>query len=261
MEGINFYMINLDRASRRRQLMKDHYDTDNLIRVSAYDGKYLHEYKDIKYLNDSFYAERKSKQIDNFDAIRVENETACTLSHIKAITFAYYKGEQGAIIIEDDILNKYHSQWSMSLRDIIHNAPSDCDILFLHEINDQANKAMIPMKQLIIRKRDDHYSNGCYYITRKGMKKIVDKYFINGTIDITRENKHLVADLNLFNGMNQYQYTKPLFNAEAVDSFIRGNINCHKRCEQITDMYYDKSIAVRLAREKLSKTKFRKVVF
>ena len=57
MEGINFYMINLDRASRRREAMKSHYDEKNLIRIPAYDGKRLDTYSDVRYLNEKFHTE------------------------------------------------------------------------------------------------------------------------------------------------------------------------------------------------------------
>ena len=160
-----------------------------------------------------------------------------------------------------DQINKYHKQWPITLRDIISHKPPDCDILYLHEINKVVNWKMISLNQLIVRKHDLHWSNGCYYITRNAMKKIIDKYFINKIIDISQENKHIVADLNLFDGMNQYQFTKPLFNADAKDSFIRGDINRHHKSEQITDMYFDKNIAVKLAREKNSNVKFKKIFF
>ena len=261
MEGINFYMINLDRAVKRREAMKSHYDENNLIRIPAYDGKHLETYPDIRYLNDEFYREQIIRRIDNPALCRVENEAACSLSHIKAIVSAYFRGEEGAIIIEDDILNKFHRKWPIKLREIISNTPSDCDVLYLHEINETVNREMISRKELISRKHADHYSNGCYYITRNGMEKIVNKYFVDKTIDIAQDNKRIVADINLFDGMNQYQYTKPLFNSSAVDSFIRGKIDSHKNSEIVTNIYFDKTLAIKLAREKHAKTKFKRIFF
>ena len=255
---MNFYMINLDRAAKRRQLMQKHYDPEHLIRISAYDGKYLEEYVDIKYINESFHRENR---VSSHGGSNRNCEIACTLSHIKAIVSAYYKGETGAIIIEDDIFNKYHKQWLTTLRDIIVNKPPDCDILYLHEINEVVNRKMISLKELIVRKHDLHWSAGCYYITRNAMKKIIDKYFINKIIDISQENKHIVADLNLFDGMNQYQFTKPLFNSNDKGSFIRGDIHEHHKSEQITDMYFDRNIAVKLQRERNSNVKFKKIFF
>lgn len=261
MEGINFYMINLDRASKRRYIMKSHYDENNLIRIPAYDGKYLETYPDIRYLNDEFYHKKMIRAIENHDLSHIENETACSLSHIKAIVSAYYRGEEGAIIIEDDILNKFRKKWMITLREIIQRIPCDCDVLYLHEINESVNRTLLPLRQLIVEKHPDHYSNGCYYITRSGMKKVVDKYFVNNIIDVAQYNGHIVADVNLFEGMRQYQYTKPLFNSSATDSFIRGKIDCHKKSELVTSMYFDKTLAIKLARERLSKVKFKRIFF
>ena len=93
------------------------------------------------------------------------------------------------------------------------------------------------------------------------MKKIIDKYFSNKIIDVSQENKYVVADFNLFDGMNQYQYTKPLFNSIDEDSFIRDDINKHHKSEQITDMYFNKNIAVKLPSERNSNVKFKKIFF
>jgi GR25 family glycosyltransferase involved in LPS biosynthesis len=80
------YYINLNRAPDRRLKMENMYS--NLIRIEAYDGKCLNKYTDIVIPTNTY---------------ATAYELGCSFSHIKAIITAYLNGDDGAIIMEDDI--------------------------------------------------------------------------------------------------------------------------------------------------------------
>jgi GR25 family glycosyltransferase involved in LPS biosynthesis len=200
---MNIYYINLDRSIERRKKMQEMYT--NLIRVPAYDGDSLDVYNDITI-------------IPGYDMNN--GEIGCSLSHIRAIYTAYKNGEKGTFIMEDDIYNSFKYLWKEGLRNILCSVPDKVECIQLHCINPVVIEDMLSTKKRFINWCDDSWGTGCYYITRAGMRKIVEKYVRDGIIvlPICIENK---ADFNLIYGnLKTVVYTRPLFDHQICESFI-----------------------------------------
>ena len=200
---MNIYYINLDRCVGRRKKMQELYT--NAKRVPAYDGELLGSYDDI-YL------------IRGYDMNN--NEIGCSLSHIRAIYTAYKNGDRFALIMEDDIYNSFEYLWRENLTKIISSIPEDTECVQLHCINPDVISEMLLTKQKFVDWRDNSWGMGCYYITRKGMHKIVQKYIKNNVIylPICMENK---ADFKLIYGfLKTMTYTRPLFDHQICESTI-----------------------------------------
>jgi GR25 family glycosyltransferase involved in LPS biosynthesis len=222
---MNTYFINLDRCIQRKKKMEFLYN--NLIRIPAYDGNKLESYNNICL-------------IPGYDMNN--NEIGCSLSHLKAIITAYKNGDKSALIMEDDIYNSFQYLWRESLNEIISKVPTDVECVQLHCINPDIIANILLSKKRFVKWNEKSWGMGCYYITRKGMYKIVSKYFINNTIylPICMENK---ADYNLIYGMlNTVTYTRPLFEHQICESTIHPSHleTIHLRALQIICYYFNK---------------------
>lgn len=200
---MNIYYINLERSVNRRKKMEGIYS--RLIRIPAYDGEQIDSYTDINL-------------IPGYDMS--PSEIGCSLSHLRAIYTAYKNGDKSALIMEDDIYNSFQYLWEQQLSDLLCNVPSCVECVQLHCINPSVISNMLNIKKKFINWQDDSWGMGCYYITRKGMRKIVQKYIKNNIIHlpICMENK---ADYNLIYGsLKTVTYTRPLFDHQISESTI-----------------------------------------
>ena len=195
------YYINLDRSLDRRSIMNRIYR--GLNRVPAIDGNNL----------------RDSRTMSRF-------QIACLQSHIKAIRLAYENGNNGALIMEDDVYIDYKYLWNKSIRQIINSRPSDAECIILHCSNLRECKKMIKMRNDFSKWKKGRFSTGCYYITRKGMKKIYDNYKSNFI-----PNNLNPADHFLYKVLKSYNYTKPLFNIKINYSLVRNTNRFNKKYE------------------------------
>ena len=247
MEGYHFYIINLKRSSERWNNMKKHYDNDNIVRVEGYDGNIIESYNDIK------YADYNHRDTD-FQNGKYKFELGCSFSHIKAIKQAYEDGLEEVFIVEDDILNTYKNKWRYSLNEIIKNKPNEAECLIFFSTNIRQNITHIQCPYCFWKwypvfndnKKDaitcaGHNSTGIYYINRKGMKKLYDKYIKNNIIDFTNTREILIADkLLIYPLLNTYHITKPTFIDECKDSCIhishvRSTVNNNRLLKQYFD--------------------------
>jgi GR25 family glycosyltransferase involved in LPS biosynthesis len=191
----NKYYINLERCPERKQFMEKSYD--NIIRIEAYDGKKLSSYDDI---------------LTPKSCIENPGQLACSLSHIKAIIHAYKNTDKNALILEDDTSNKYASKWKKSIEEVIKGAPSDCECIQFFCSNIYSIKYMYEQNTDYYKWNSLNWSTGCYYINRKGMKKIHDLFYKKGKINLGIKLHNYVADDGaLYNNMITYTYTKPMF--------------------------------------------------
>lgn len=227
MEGYPFYIINLDRSKDRWNNMKTHYDNNNIVRVEGYDGNIIDSYNDIR------YAKYNHRDVD-FQEGLYKFELGCSFSHVKAIKQAYEDGLEEVFIVEDDILNTYKNKWRHSLKEIISNKPKDTECLIFFSTNIHQNILHIRCPYCFWKwspvfndKKKDaitgagHNSTGIYYINRRGMKKIYDRYIKNNIIDFTNIQEILIADkLLIYPQLNTYHITKPTFIDECKDSFV-----------------------------------------
>lgn len=202
---IKIYYINLYKSKQRRNNMMKKYG--NINRINAYNGEYLDKYKNIKLPK---YTKSSKKEL------------GCSLSHIKAIFSAYKNGDNEALILEDDIHNTYENKWKKKLDEIIKKKPQDADFISFHCVNKREIIKMIKMRNIFSKWYSERWSAGAYYINRKGMKKIVEKYCQNNIINLNNLNSkyHRADNEVIFGILNGYNYTKPTFIHEAKDSFI-----------------------------------------
>jgi GR25 family glycosyltransferase involved in LPS biosynthesis len=169
----------------------------DLTRIDAYDGKDLKKYDDI-------ILPLKHSQ-SNY-------ELACSLSHIKAIITAYLNNEDGIFIMEDDVSNEYSNKWTKKIEDIVLNCPYENDCIIFMCSNQESLKKMFIMKNDFCKWSLSNWCTGCYYINRKGMKKIYDLYYKDNKIDFSIKLINYLADQGaLYNNLICYNYTKPTF--------------------------------------------------
>jgi GR25 family glycosyltransferase involved in LPS biosynthesis len=220
------YFINMNNSIDRRNTMVNMYP--GIIRVEAYDGKNLNNYNDLiipKKTNASIY------------------ELGCTFSHIKAIITAYKNGDDGALIFEDDIYDTYRSKWVKEIDEIVANAPIDTECIILHCINAKEIKSMIDIKDDYSEWHDARWSSGAYYINKKGMKKIYDLCYSDQMININNCMSN-ISDKCIYSIIKSYNYTKPLFIHQIIQSTIHQNhINTYHKPAYNAIINYFKNIS------------------
>jgi GR25 family glycosyltransferase involved in LPS biosynthesis len=163
------YYINMDKDTERKtSLLQDQktYIEANLYRIPGFNGK-----------------EIENKQGDSVDGITFENyydelskgEIGCCISHLIAIYTAWKRGDEIAIICEDDI-SFCTTSVIPNLEDVIDNAPDDWEILQLCSFQYAYNGNLSSDIQYIKRQYPNSafWSCGLYMINRKGMKKILN---------------------------------------------------------------------------------------
>lgn len=211
---IKKYYINLERSKDRLESIEKEfkdYEIGNYERIEACDGKNLNSTKKGK------FGELEFENIKDKKATK--GELACTCSHLKAIKKAYDDGEEMAIIMEDDITFTLMPYWKKSLGEILDNIPEDlellqlthgkCGYLFLNILKPDIKKYYKEQK-IKLRNRKETFCTGSYLITRLGMKKIVDKFFVKNKI-ILNSYKDIKADAGILYSFKTYYLTSPLF--------------------------------------------------
>ena len=210
------YYINLNRSHDRRRKMNRIYK--GLKRVPAIDGNNL----------------KNSTTMSKY-------QIACLQSHIKAIRLAHENGDNGALIMEDDVYIDYSYLWNKNIQQIINNRPSDAECVILHCSNLKECKKMVKMGNDFSKWKKGRFSTGCYYITKNGIKKIYDNYKSNFI-----PKSFNPADHFLYNVLKSYNYTKPLFNIKMNYSLVRNKNRFNKKYEleniKLFKIYYKKII-------------------
>ena len=167
-------------------------------------------------------------------------ELGCTFSHIKAIITAYKNGEDGVLIFEDDIYDTYSSKWVKEIDEIVTNAPFDTECIILHCINGNEINSMIGMKNDYSEWKSSRWSTGAYYINKKGMTKIYNLCYSDHMINMDRCISN-IADVFIYMTIKSYNYTKPLYIHQIIESTIHQNhINtCHRVAYDAITNYFE----------------------
>lgn len=182
------YYINLERSKERKERMEKLLSEYNIVyeRVEAVDGLTL----------------------DTWDPRVTRFETACCLSHLKAVEQFYNSGESEAIICEDDLSFEFYPLWNKSLREVINDAPKDLDVLMLSYIISPENYSSLQFKYNQYD-RLKHWSTLCYYLKREGAERLLKKH------SLTNPNfhniVHPVADTIVYLPLKTYVYFFSLF--------------------------------------------------
>jgi GR25 family glycosyltransferase involved in LPS biosynthesis len=225
-----FYWINLDRNLTRRNHMYQMFSSKICFnqRISAYDGDKIEKYPEINF--------KGFKNINKY-------EYGCCFSHLKAIKMCYDKNEPIGIICEDDLCLDYISKWSLSIDEIILQAPDDWEIIKIHCNYSKHIKKLLKRKNKIgnfslwgMRS----VSTLGYIINSKGMKKILDKFCIHNEFHLTDEIESK-ADILIYKNAKTYDYTSPLLNHLCDGSQINKNQDItHQEGAKTISNYFNK---------------------
>ena len=202
--NLNLYFINLTRSKNRKNNLIKHLNPyfKNLIRVSAFDYKLKND--KIRLLNCC----NKIEQVVSY-------------SHIKAINKAYNDGCDEAFISEDDVYLDFVNKLEISVNDIIKFKPNDTECIIFYQTCRGKMIKSLNTKKMFVPHEEDHDGAVIYYITRKGMKKIIDLYldkkhnkFDLSTLfcDTKLKNRRHNSERVLFFNLKTYIYSKPTFN-------------------------------------------------
>ena len=154
------------------------------------------------------------------------------------------RSNEEVIIIEDDILNYYQHRGELSISEIIKIKQQDAECIVLFSLNPDITKQLLSINNTFTEYIDNRGSTGCYYLTRKGVKKLYEKYIKNNRIDFTNiktpgEGGVSKSGGNLiFTQLKTYHYTIPLFINNCQESLIHDtHLNLHKKNTDIIKEY------------------------
>lgn len=218
--NIPIYWINLDRSVKRRKIFTKKVKDLNIYqnkRIPAIDGSNLSNYDfniPIKYT-----------------LTTSNNEIACCLSHLKAVSTAYYNKEEYVIICEDDVCLDLLKYSDITFEKIINTAPKNWEIIQLSTSNPkQVDKLSKSEKEFEVWD-PLNWGSYCYLINRKGIKKLVNKFTKNKIFNIPNDiDSKIVADLIIYNYCNSYSLTKGIVTYNDDESTLHNNhLNFHQK--------------------------------
>jgi mannosyltransferase OCH1-like enzyme len=222
--------IHLDRSTERKKNMEKLLKKIKIpnYKISAIDGNNIN----IKKIFQNITLQRDMNQY----------ELACTLSHIKAITFLSKLQGEYFMVCEDDIEIRNIDFIQYNLREIIHNCPT-FDILSLHKIYVNTLEEDYTNWNDHLNKFGELYQIGgtaCYIISRSGINKIT-KISTLDSIDKFKFNKlHTfdVADMFLYQNTVTYFYKYNYISVSGLESNIHeDHLIQQNKYEEAEDKY------------------------
>lgn len=207
--NLNYYWINLDTAKDRCLFMEKQFEKLNITnhRISAYTPKDLNQILIDKYPYFCGYPDCKN---NNFKNCPIEYAVLC--SHLKAIEEGYKSNKDYFIVCEDDI----GFPFIIDFNKIISEISDEIDIVQMMVITnghtDHFYNNFYKNNILFINYRPIIPSAAFYLISRKGAKKLLDKYLDKNTnkYNFTNCNYLRLADVLLFQSTNTIVSTMPL---------------------------------------------------
>ena len=129
--------INLDRSKDRREHVEKTFQECGVptpIRISAVDGNAFVSGHEVDWLTPELASMLRASMSAPSDLLETvtAGELGCTLSHIKALKFAYDQGWSEFVIFEDDISLSSVPFWSDSLSDLARRVPSQWNFVVLN---------------------------------------------------------------------------------------------------------------------------------
>lgn len=208
---IKKYYINLEKSTFRRSNMENKIKENkikNIERIDAIDGVKEIEKIDNEYFYDKFY-----QPIDNIYSTK--KNIACFLSHLKAIKTSYDNGDKISIVIEDDINLDNIKKWKYNFQEVINKLPSDLEILNL-----SSSKENVKSKNIEFLNSEEIIASSCvsYLITRKGMKRILEKTYKENKIYLPEKYIKYISDWFLYRNLKSYILIPKLFLLNTQDS-------------------------------------------
>lgn len=162
------YFINMDKNPERRHFMENQLQhSKDVYRVKGFNGYSISNLKKDKIDGITFYND--SEEL-------TRSEIGCTLSHLIAIKTSYDRGNEIALILEDDTV--VSSLTNDNQYEIISKAPKDWEIIQLYYVSTERAKDLKRFENtdyLIHDNKNHLWSTAAYLINRKGMEKIIKK--------------------------------------------------------------------------------------
>jgi GR25 family glycosyltransferase involved in LPS biosynthesis len=169
---------------------------------------------------------------------------------LKAIKIACDKGDEEALIMEDDMRIDFINKWEKSIEEIVRDKPNDAECIILHCSGRKHILKMLLMNCDYAPWIKGRWSCGSYYITRKGMEKII-KLGDNFIPKTYYPSDHLIYKL-----IKSYNYTKPLFNSLNIEKSLVINHSRVLNLMPVFRRYFDKiNIINKLKNDNVNKTK------
>lgn len=199
------YYINLDRSTDRKEKLEQEfrrYGIKNYTRIQAVDRDQLKNPKKGKINGIKYDIQYEMRS----------HEIAITLSHFLAVKKAYDNGDEKAIIFEDDINFSLYPLWKKSFTNMVDSLPKDVEIFQM-----TSNRKIDNISFNIVKRPSKLHTHGCsaaYLINRKGMKKIIDNFFLKENSIIIKKELNLknpCFDFGIFNFMKVYYLECNLF--------------------------------------------------
>jgi GR25 family glycosyltransferase involved in LPS biosynthesis/mannosyltransferase OCH1-like enzyme len=219
--------INLDRSIDRKEYMEKILLNINIpsYRISGIDGK-DEEYKDL--FKNILY----ERDLTSY-------ETACTLSHLKAINYLNNLEGDYFMVCEDDITFENIILINKDLNNIIKKCP-DFDLLLINKTHHEDLLNEYSDWNYYYNNKKHIASTVCYIISRNGINKTINNAkYINDKDFILNYNikKISCADIYLYINMNTYVYRYNFISTLNESSTIHDDhLDWHKK---ITDMQLD----------------------
>lgn len=194
------YWINLNSSKERRENMVE------VLKDSIFDGMKKHR---VEAIDKNQITEKQLQSY--FGNVSFSKHTpaeyCCLMSHLKALSQFSKSSSSLALILEDDVSLDFKPYWQESIKDCIHNAPSDWELLQISYIvyNEFPTKMYTPYKTNV---------NGAisYVVNKKGVIRFLKQFHLD-------EKSH-VADYVLYVQMKTFTYKYPFFVSTLKDSEI-----------------------------------------
>jgi len=176
LSGVGIYYVNLNKATDRRKDIDTFIQQYNIPNIQRIEGVYG---KDV---NDNTYTFSDGRQIQVKNeypaAIYNDGQLGCFLSHVVALKTAYDNGDEYALILEDDVEMNMVKLWDEGIKEVIHNAPDNWNIIQLVEhpggiISNRFYK-YISSGNYVARNIRKYVGTHAYIITRSAMREFLE---------------------------------------------------------------------------------------
>jgi len=227
---IKKYYINLNKSSFRRSNMEKKIKKNNISNIERIDA--INAFEKIEKNDNKYFYEDLYQPIDNIYSSK--KNIACFLSHLKAIKTSYDNGDEMSIIMEDDINLDNIRKWKYNFQEIINEFPDDLEILNLSSSKENVKSAKIEFLN-----SEEITASSCvsYFITRKGMERILEKTYKEGKIYLPEKDIKYISDWFLYRNLKSYILIPKLFLLNTQDSV--SDINSGMK-NYLNDMKFNK---------------------
>ena len=198
------YWINMDKCIDRCEFMENQFKKKNIdnFRISAETPETIINYNII----------RNEESINT----TTPEEISCILSHLKAIAQGYNDGDPYFCVLEDD-LDFCNIDFSKILNYVEDSQNKNNENVEILQLYTSGHPVVIQLynehflKNEIIIKRAESYPGAVYYLlSRKGARKILDKYVLSENNYDISYSSWTAADNIIYAAVNSFVLTYPV---------------------------------------------------